>query len=121
MAPQEEIRPFVLVLNEAFVERLGDDGVRRYVDALAEIVEHRRAEGEDEIAEAIHRAFSQPPLEMPRVERQRLAERLAAPGWTHLHIRTEFGQVLYGPDLDLDALVDHAVNLADPATDKGVF
>ncbi len=92
--PHDGPRGVDITLNDTFVNRIGPEGVRCYVDALVAVAgEHADV---DALASSLRHRLDAVGIRLPDLSYKHTAEQLvrATPG--HLTVRDDYGHLLYG-------------------------
>lgn len=96
---REEGRPVRLTVNQAFVEQVGPEGLRSYVDVLARVGEATRRVPVAEVTERLLHEWSAAGLHVEPVEAGKIAERVADPTRGPLIVVDADNNELYGHDV----------------------
>lgn len=94
-----------VVLNRAFEESIGPDGVRAYVDALAATGDEAGDHSADELADRLHGRLDAAGIPAPEVSHGRTAEQLIQANGRLVVVSAD-GSVLHGEEDPADARVD---------------
>lgn len=98
-----------IILNDRFIQSIGEDRLRVYVEILTDLA-HRAVGGSTrEVTKLLRHTLDSHGFPIPPIEAERLAEQLIRAGGAHVSITRGDGHVLSGPH--------PGVPLAEPEVD----